>query len=120
MTVTDLYALADPLIEQKIGEKIRHLRLRQNITQARLATDCQLSLSTIKKVEKGEIGSFDTFIRILRILGSLEILFPLVREEQMSPNEYLEFVNSRKKKERQRATTKPNPRPQSTNQISEW
>jgi len=62
-----------------------------------------VSLSSIKKIEAGEIGSFDSFIRVIRTLGLLDILLPLVEDEQMSPNEYYEFVNSAKKKSRKRA-----------------
>lgn len=100
----DIYSLSDNIILKKIGERLKSLRLRQNITQTNLADDSQVSLSSIKKIEKGEIGSFDSFVRLLRTLGKLDALQPLVDEEQMSPNEYYEFVNSSKKKVRKRAT----------------
>lgn len=100
----DIYSFTDSFIQQKIGERLKSLRLRQNITQARLADDAQVSLSSIKKIEKGEISSFETFIRVLRILGKLEIFQPLTEDEEMSPNEYYEFINSAKKKIRRRAT----------------
>jgi transcriptional regulator with XRE-family HTH domain len=101
----NIYSLTDTLIQQRIGDKIKTLRLRQNITQANLASDAQVSLSSVKKIEKGEIGSFDSLIRVLRVLGKLDVLQQLVEEEEMSPNEYYEFVNSTKKKSRQRATS---------------
>ena len=89
----NIYSLTDTLIQQRIGEKIKSLRLRQNITQVNLASDAQVSLSSVKKIEKGQIGSFDSLIRILRVLGKLDVLQQLVEEEEMSPNEYYEFVN---------------------------
>lgn len=101
----DIYSLTDTLIQQRIGDKIKTLRLRQNITQVNLASDAQVSLSSVKKIEKGQIGSFDSLIRVLRVLGKLDVLQQLVEEEEMSPNEYYEFVNSTKKKSRQRATS---------------
>ncbi len=104
MAVTDIYSLSDIAIQQQIGKKLKSARLRQNITQAHLATDAQVSLSSIKKIEKGEISSFDAFIRVLRTLGKLDFMLPLVEEEQMSPNEYYEFVNAAKKKVRKRAS----------------
>lgn len=100
----NIYSLTDSVIQQKIGDRLKSLRLRQNITQSNLAVESQVSLSSIKKIERGEIGSFDTFIRLLRTLGKLDVLQPLVEEEQMSPNEYYEFVNYSKKKVRKRAT----------------
>ncbi len=101
----NIYSLTDTLIQQRIGDKIKTLRLRQNITQVNLASDAQVSLSSVKKIEKGQIGSFDSLIRVLRVLGKLDVLQQLVEEEEMSPNEYYEFVNSTKKKSRQRATS---------------
>lgn len=99
----DIYSLSDNVIQKKVSERLKSLRLRQNITQTSLADESQVSLSSIKKIERGEIGSFDSFIRLLRTLGKLDVLQPLVEEEQMSPNEYYEFVNSSKKKVRKRA-----------------
>lgn len=114
----DIYSLTDTLIQQNIGKKIKALRLQQNITQANLAEDAQVSLSSVKKIEKGQIGLFDNLIRILRVLGKLDSLQQLVEEEEMSPNEYYEFVNTTKKKSRQRAKSlkiKNN-----DNEDSEW
>lgn len=100
----NIYSLSDNLIRQKIGKKLKAVRLRQDITQAKLAADSQVSLSSIKKLEKGEIASFDTLLRVLRVLGKLDALQPLIEEEQMSPNEYYEFVNKARKKQRKRAS----------------
>lgn len=53
----------------------------------------------MQKIESGEIRSFDVFLRILRTLGMLDELTRLCEEEQMSPNEYFEMVNSVKRTE---------------------
>ena len=96
--------LADKAILNRIGCHLRSVRLRQNITQQSLSESAGISLSSLKKVEKGEIGSFDTLLRVLRILGKLDVLQPLVDEEQLSPNEYYELIQSNAKKhKRQRA-----------------
>ena len=99
----NIYLRSDGDICLLIGKKIRELRLRQNLTQAALAEQAQISVSTIKKLEGGEIGSFDSFIRVLRILGELDIFSPLLREEELSPNEYLAFREVMKKNMRKRA-----------------
>ena len=99
----NIYSLTDIEIRKRIGDRLRAVRLRQNITQSALASDAQVSLSTLKKIEAGEIGSFDSFIRVVRILGKLEDLIPFVEDEEMSPNEYYEFVTSLKKRTRRRA-----------------
>lgn len=102
----DIYMLSDLRIIQKIGEKLKYMRLKQNITQEDLAKESNVSVSTIKKIESGEIGRFDSFIRVLRILGGLDTLEPLIEQAQLSPSEYYDLVNSSKKKIRKRAIAK--------------
>lgn len=114
----NIYSLTDTLIQQRIGNKIKDLRLRQNITQANLASDAQVSLSSLKKIEKGHISSFDSLIRVLRILGKLDVLQQLVEDEEMSPNEYYKFINSTKKQSRKRATSAK--KINNDDEISEW
>ena len=95
--------LADEMIQSKIGEQLKAVRLKQNITQQRLAEDSGVSLSSVKKIENGEIRSFESLLRVLRTLGKLEVLQPLVEEEQISPSEYYEMVNKASKAQRKRA-----------------
>lgn len=104
----NIYMMLDSVICQRIGQKIRRLRLRQNLTQMNLAYQAQISVSTLKKIESGEISSFDSLMRLLRVLGQLDVLSPLIKEEEMSPNEYYEFVESLKKKQRRRASSPKN------------
>ena len=116
----NVYMLADGEICRRIGKKIRQLRLRQNITQMSLAGQSQISVSSVKKIENGEIGSFDSLMRVLRILGELDIFSPLLKEEEMSPNEYLEFVEANKKKQRKRAKSTVNTTTPINQEESEW
>ena len=100
----DVYMLADAVILNRIGSHLKAVRLRQNITQQSLADAAGVSLSSLKKIEKGEIGSFDSFLRVLRTLGKLDVLQPLVDEEQLSPSEYYHLVQSNTARhQRQRA-----------------
>ena len=99
----NIYMLADNAISKKIGDKLKSVRLKQNITQQSLAEAADISLSTIKKIEKGEISSFDSFLRVLRTLGKLDILQPLLEEERLSPNEYYNLMHSVEKHQRKRA-----------------
>ena len=83
--MADIYMLTDLAILAKIGEKMKTVRLKQNVTQQSLAEAANVSLSTVKKIEKGEIRSFDALLRLLRTLGKLDALQQLVDEEQLSP-----------------------------------
>lgn len=102
----DIYILADTAILAKIGSRLKAIRLKQNITQQSLSVAADVSLSTIKNVENGVIHSFDSFIRILRTLGKLDVLQPLIEEEPLSPSQYYEMVHSAKARQRKRATGK--------------
>ena len=99
----DIYTLSDTQLGKRIGKKLKAIRLKRNITQQSLAEASSISLSSVKKVENGEIGSFDTLLRILRTLGMLESISALFEEEQLSPSEYYEMVNKAKKQSRKRA-----------------
>ena len=113
----NVYMLTDVAILSKIGNHLKQARLKQNITQQSLSETAKVSLSSIKKVEKGDIRSFDSFIRLLRTLGKLDVLQPLVEEEQLSPSEYYELVHSSKIRQRKRAVGKLN---NSSKEDSEW
>ena len=115
--MNDIYMLADTSICERIGDRLKHTRLKQNITQQSLANTANVSLSSIKKIERGEIGSFDSLLRVLRTLGLLEVLQPLVDEEQLSPSEYYNLIHSAEKKTRRRAAGKLQNKEKET---SEW
>ena len=102
----DIYTLSDTQLSKRIGEKLKAIRLKRNITQHSLAEASSISLSSVKKVENGEIGSFDTLLRILRTLGMLESISQLFEEEHLSPSEYYEMVKKVKKQTRKRAVGK--------------
>lgn len=104
--MNDIYTLSDTQLSKRIGEKLKAIRLKRNITQQSLAEASSISLSSVKKVENGEIGSFDTLLRILRTLGMLDSIITLFEEEQLSPSEYYQMVNKAKKQTRKRAVGK--------------
>lgn len=99
----NIYIISDAQIVKRIGNKIKAARLKRNITQQSLAEASAISLSSLKKIENGKIGTFDSLLRILRTLGMLESISALFEEEQMSPSEYYEMVNKAKKQTRKRA-----------------
>lgn len=83
---------------------MKTVRLKQNMSQEELADKSGVSISTIKRMEDGEVKTLESLIRILRTLGKLDIFIPLVEEEQLSPNEYYELTNKANKHKRKRAS----------------
>ena len=113
----NIYILTDTELCNRIAAKIKTVRLKQNMSQAELADKSGVSISTIKRMEDGEVKNFESLIRVLRTLGKLDIFVPLVEEEQLSPNEYYELASNANKPKRKRASkgyTKEN------KEESEW
>lgn len=109
--------LSDAEITGRISEKIRELRLKQNISRQDLSASSGVSMSSIVRMEDGEIKSFESFLRIMRTLGKIELFMPLLQEEEVSPNEYYRLVHSAKTRQRRRASKSSN---SSQQEKSEW
>ena len=115
--LNNIYILTDIELCNRIAAKIKTVRLKQNMSQVELADKSGVSISTIKRMEDGEVKNFESLIRVLRTLGKLDIFVPLVEEDQLSPNEYDELASKASKPKRKRASkgyTKEN------KEESEW
>ena len=96
--------LSDAEITRRISGKLKELRLKQNVSRQDVSVSSGVSMSSIVRMEDGEIKSFESFLRILRTLGKIDVLLPLLEEEEISPNEYYKLVHSAKTKRRKRAS----------------
>ena len=110
--------LSDAEITKRISENLKELRLKQNISRQDLSISSEVSVSSIVRMEDGEIKSFESFLRILRTLGKIDVLLPLIEEEEISPNEYFKLVQSAKARQRKRAS-KSNAN-NNQQEVSEW
>ncbi len=84
MTVIDYYTVSDSAILKELGERLRKLRLRKNITQEALAESALLAVGTIKSLEAGK-GKLSTLVAVLRELGALDQLDKLIPPVTISP-----------------------------------
>jgi len=89
----------DDAVLAELGRRLARERLHRNLTQAALAEEAGLSLSTVKRLEAGSSTQFVAVIRILRVLGLLDNLDALLPEPSISPLDAL----ARRGKQRQRA-----------------
>ena len=62
----NIYILTDTELCSRIAAKIKTVRLKQNMSQAELADKSGVSISTIKRMEDGEVKNFESLIRVLR------------------------------------------------------
>lgn len=93
--------LADELILTELGERVTHVRLDRQLTQAQLAEQAGVAKRTVERIEAGASAQSSSLIRILRVLGLLPNLDRLVPETGPGPMDQLR----RKGKIRKRASS---------------
>ncbi|MBL4712415.1 MAG: XRE family transcriptional regulator [Gammaproteobacteria bacterium] len=98
----DYYIASDSAILNELGERIRKLRLRNNITQENLAERTLLAVGTIKSLEVGK-GKLSTLIAVLRELKALDQLEQFIPPITISPLKMAE-TNKKSPHKRARAT----------------
>jgi len=84
--------------EQYVGEQVRVLRLRKNMTQQEVAQRAQVSLSTLANLEAGKGSTLKTLAAILNVLQRTDVFEALAPSVAVSPLQLAQLG-----KERQRA-----------------
>jgi transcriptional regulator with XRE-family HTH domain len=97
-------SMSDHAIISHIGAYIKHERLNQNKTQAKIANDAGINRWTLSQIENGEAISLTSLIQILRALNLLDILNVFKIETQISPIQLAKL----EKQKRQRASSSSN------------
>jgi len=97
----NFYSMTDKGIGGEMGNRIRSLRLRRNLTQQQVASAAALSLNAVKSVESGK-GRLLTLIAVLRELDALDALDSFIPESVISPMQ----LARQQGKRRQRASGK--------------
>ena len=98
----DYYIASDSAILKELGERLRTLRLRKNITQEDLAGRTLLAIGTVKSLEAGK-GKLSTLIAVLRELGALDQLDRFIPPVTISPIKMAE-ASTKQSSKRERAT----------------
>ncbi len=97
-------AMSDNAIIAALGEFIKHKRLKENKTQAKLATEAGINRWTLGQLEKGESVTLSSLIQVMRALNLLYLLNGFTIDETISPIEYARM----QEKKRQRASRQKN------------
>ena len=100
----DIYALSDPAILAQIGQKLKEVRIEQNISQKTLADNCGLSTFSISQMENGHNTSLLSLIMVLRALNRLDVFEGLFREKPISPVALSEYMKKNPKRQRAYST----------------
>lgn len=77
-------------IQAQLGDRIRQLRLRVDITQAALAGRAGVSARAVRSLENGEGSSLATLVRVLKALGAESSLDAIAPQPTISPMALLE------------------------------
>ena len=56
-------------LEQRLGERLRALRIERDLTQAELSEAANVSLGALKRLERGMGSTTTTLVSVLRALG---------------------------------------------------
>lgn len=93
-----------------LGERVARLRLSRNLTQATVAREAGVSVSSVKRLEAGENTSLETFLRVLGVLGLEQRLLESLPDSAVRPVERVRHGG----RERQRARETPDGVPKAT------
>ncbi|MCT4580326.1 MAG: helix-turn-helix domain-containing protein [Flavobacteriales bacterium] len=82
-------------IYRKIGEQLKLMRKVYGFSQEQLAEETGLGRTTIIRIEKGEVITLDSIIRIFSVFSILERFDQLFTAPELSPMQL--FFKSKKK-----------------------
>lgn len=88
-------------LEMEVGEQVKNLRLKRNITRATLALQAGCSVSALKNLESGNGSSLRTLIAIVRSLGRDDWLRNVAPGPTISP---LTVLKTRHMRQRARSS----------------
>ncbi len=71
-------------ISALLGKRLKAQRLQQNLTQAQLADNAGVGLSTVARIEAGQGGTLDNVIRIAIGLGLINEFAELFQQQPKS------------------------------------
>ncbi|MFN3805931.1 helix-turn-helix domain-containing protein [Asticcacaulis sp.] len=99
-------------VEAQLGERLARLRLSRNLTRAQLAKESGASSRTLARLEAGQGGSLDTFIRVLLALKIEPHLLGALPDPTVRPIERVKLQGRERKRAR--------PVQSETRPASEW
>jgi transcriptional regulator with XRE-family HTH domain len=76
-------------LEQRLGARLRELRILRNLDQRSLATRAGVSLNALKHLESGKGARVNSLVKILRALDRTDWLETLAPKVSISPMQML-------------------------------
>lgn len=89
---------SETAVLRELGRRLVHERLKQQLTQAQLASASGVSKRTIERMESGHSAQFASVIHLLRALSLLEKLDTVIPIADLPPAEL--FLNGGRQRKR--------------------
>ena len=89
-------------VRQGIAQRLRELRLTENLSQHSLAQKAGVSLSSLKRFEQKGLGSFELVVQIAACLGRLGELEALFQPQTPTTIEEIDYLRSQEEKKRRK------------------
>lgn len=91
--------LSDDALVKLIGDFVKYQRLSQNRSQNDLGDAAGISRSTLSLLERGEVVSLSTVIKVLRVLDQLSVLESFtIPDEPVSPIQLAKLEKKKRKR----------------------
>jgi transcriptional regulator with XRE-family HTH domain len=93
-------------LEERLGSRLRELRLLKNLDQRALAERAGLSLNAIKHLESGKGARVNSLVKVLRAMDKTEWLETLAPTVSISPMQMLKSGSREPKRARRRVRSR--------------
>jgi transcriptional regulator with XRE-family HTH domain len=94
-------------LEVALGERIRALRLRRNLSQSQVAALANVGVKSIYKLENGRGSMVETMLRVLRALNVTDPIAAIAPAPQVDPLALLRSPHPPQRASRRRKATSP-------------
>lgn len=91
-------SMSDLRLAETLGTFVRHHRMEQDKTQARLAAEAGISRSALNELENKGRSSIITFIQVLRALNMLHVFDHFRVQPRISPLQLARLEQSQRKR----------------------
>lgn len=95
--------MTDKAIAKEIGQRLNDLRLQKNLTQREVAEAAGLSIKAVQLAEGGS-SKLLTYIKILRVLKSLNDLNAFIPAVEVSPLQLMKMSGKQRMRARKPRT----------------
>ena len=92
---------------KELGERIKDIRIANNMKQEEMAEYAGVSLSTVRRIESVNGSTMDNFLRILRCLNLIQNLEILIPEQHLSAHEIYRQIPKRQRASKEKEANTP-------------